>query len=440
MTTSIDRHRVLPSQTPAVRDELSRLATAVAGTKDLQAGDSGPGVKALQQLLAGVNAYSGPISGTFDAATKAAVEKLQSARHLSVNGVANTGELGALAAQQLYITQGFKQHAGLGQKGTDIARVEGDLKGLGFNPGKVDGAFDSQTLAAVRKYRKADKAVPDQGDFIGPTLAAQAQKEVKHVEAELKQLGRDPGRVDGTFTAQTATALEAFQRKHHLAATGTANAKTRAALDAATKSAGAGERFPHVQPGGFQHGYDTSQWQSQATFDSALGKKSTKFMAIKATDGTGYVDPDFKRRWAQLGSKLKPGGLDARIAYHFLEPGNGKAQADHFLNTLGIHGKLKPGTRLALDWEASALSSPQTLKDAANRIHQVTGAWPLIYTSASRVAQAHQTVPGAPIWDAHWSPGSSDYKYPFVQTGGSGVDQDVFTGNERALEKWAGWP
>jgi peptidoglycan hydrolase-like protein with peptidoglycan-binding domain len=437
MTTSIDRHRVLPSQRAAVRQELTALTNAVAGAKDLQLGATGPAVKDLQRLLQGVNAYAGPVTGTFDAATKAALEKFQAAKGLPADGVLDTAEVNKLKAQQLYVKDGFNTHAGVGQKGSDIRQIEGDLKGLGFDPGRVDGSFDAQTLAAVRRYRKADKAVPDTGDYIGPILAAQARKEVRGVETELKKLGRNPGTVDGTFTDQTGAALRGFQKAHHLAVTGVADAKTRAALAAAT--APKGERYPSVSPSGFQHGYDTSHYQSQSTFDAALNKKSTKFMAIKATEGTGYVDPSFRARWNEMGRKLKPGGLDARIAYHFLTPGNGRAQADHFLNTLGIHGKLQPGTKLALDWEASALSSPTTLRDAANRIHQVTGTWPLIYTSASNLGEAKRMVPNSPMWDAHWPPNASDYKNPFVQTGGSGIDQDVFTGNEAALEKWAGW-
>lgn len=185
-------------------------------------------------------------------------------------------------------------------------------------------------------------------------------------------------------------------------------------------------------------GSDTSHYQSDATFQAAI--KNSQFAAIKVTQGTGYTDPAFKKRWAELGHKIDKGEMSLRVGYCFLDAGNGKAQAKHFLNELGIHGKLKDGTRLALDWEASALSSPQTLKDAANYVHEVTGLWPMIYTSASRVAQARSIVPHAPMWEAKWTGGRADHSMPFVQySDGPGYDHDVFNGTRAALRKFAGF-
>lgn len=184
-------------------------------------------------------------------------------------------------------------------------------------------------------------------------------------------------------------------------------------------------------------GADTSHWQSGGTFEQSIAGK--QFTAIKATDGTGYVDPSFRQRWNELGKKIDQGKMSLRIAYQFMQPGNGTAQANHFLDTLGVHGKLPAGTRLALDWEASALRDPKALHDAANRIHDVTGVWPLIYTSASQVSRARAAVPQAPMWEAKWS-GSTPGNVPFVQTSdGPGFDHDVFNGDLAALRKFAGF-
>ena len=185
-------------------------------------------------------------------------------------------------------------------------------------------------------------------------------------------------------------------------------------------------------------GSDTSHYQSQSMFESA--HKNTQFAAIKATQGTSYTDPAFKARWAELGHKIDQGKMSLRVAYCFLDKGHGAAQAKHFLASMGIHGKLKAGTRLALDWEASALSSPQTLKDAANYVHKVTGLWPMVYTSASRVAQARAAVPNAPMWEAKWTNGRAEHNVPFVQySDGPGYDHDVFNGTRAALRKFAGF-
>jgi len=185
-------------------------------------------------------------------------------------------------------------------------------------------------------------------------------------------------------------------------------------------------------------GSDTSHFQSAATFEKAI--KGSQFAAIKATEGTHFVDPSFRSRWNELGKKVASGKMAMRMAYCFLDKGNGKAQADHFLKTLGINGKLKAGTRLALDWEAGALSSPQTLKDAAAEIHKVTGLWPTVYTSASQVSRAKAAVPHAPMWDAQWTNGRSNHSVPFVQySDGPGYDHDVFNGSLASLRKFAGF-
>lgn len=184
-------------------------------------------------------------------------------------------------------------------------------------------------------------------------------------------------------------------------------------------------------------GGDFSHWQSNGTFQSAI--KNMQWAAIKATEGTGYVDPSFKTWWNEMGTRIAKGQQKLRIAYHFLDVGNGTAQAKHFLDTLGIHGKMPPGTRVALDWEASALSSPSTLRDAANYIKKVTGQYPLIYTSDSRAAEAKRTVPGAQIWDAHWGSGINGYQFQQISDG-PGYDHDVFVGSLADLERFGGMP
>jgi peptidoglycan hydrolase-like protein with peptidoglycan-binding domain/GH25 family lysozyme M1 (1,4-beta-N-acetylmuramidase) len=437
MTAALFRHRVLPQQARDVRHDLRSISNATAGAKALALGATGPAVEALQRALRGVGAYAGPLSGTFDAATEAAVKQLQAGAKLPQTGIADRKELAALETRQLFVKSGFERPARMGEKGRDILEVERKLSALGYSTGKVDGAFDAQTLKALAKYRKADASVEDSGKRIGAGVLDGLRDTVRTVETALQQLGAKVGKPDAWYGEKTRNAVERFQKKHGLKVTGDANAQTRRALvNEAVRREG---RFPDVSSKNFQRGYDTSHYQSEATFDRLMRDPKTKFMAIKATEGTGYTDPTFKHRWAEMGRKLEPGKFDLRMAYHFLTPGNGRAQANHFLHVLGIHGKLKPGTRLALDWEASALSSPGTLREAAKRIHEVTGSWPLIYTSASRVAQAHSVVPHAPIWDAHWSPTKADYKNPFVQVAGSPIDRDVFTGSELALRKWAGW-
>lgn len=192
------------------------------------------------------------------------------------------------------------------------------------------------------------------------------------------------------------------------------------------------------KPGkGQLQGADTSHYQSDSTFQQTI--KNSEFSVIKASQGTTYVDPTFKSRWAELGKKVESGDMTLRMAYVFLNKGDGKGQAKHFLDTVGVDGPLPAGTRLVLDWEADALSSPQTLKDAAEYIHKVTGTWPLIYVQGSKESVAKATVPEAPIWRAAWS-SHIGTDVPFVQySDGPNYDHDVFNGDKAALRRFAGY-
>jgi len=192
------------------------------------------------------------------------------------------------------------------------------------------------------------------------------------------------------------------------------------------------------RPGaGELQGADTSHWQSDSAFNASI--QGTQWTAIKASQGTGYTDPTFQARWAQLGQRIQNGSMKLRMAYCFLDPGDGAAQAKHFLEVVGVHGRLPAGTRLALDWEGAALNSPQTLRDAANYIHQVTGLWPVIYVQGSKLSVAQSTVPEAPFWEAAWSADINRNVAFFQYSNGPGYDHDVFNGDQAALERFAGW-
>ena len=106
------------------------------------------------------------------------------------------------------------------------------------------------------------------------------------------------------------------------------------------------------------------------------------FVIIKATQGTGYVNPDCDRAYQQA---KRAGKL--RGTYHYVGGGNAVAEADYYVNN--IKGYLKDGL-LAIDWEAeqnSAWGSEAYLEQVARRVIERTGVKPLIYSMASRYAQ-----------------------------------------------------
>ena len=106
------------------------------------------------------------------------------------------------------------------------------------------------------------------------------------------------------------------------------------------------------------------------------------FVIIKATQGTGYVNPDCDRAYQQA---KRAGKL--RGTYHYVGGGNAVAEADYYINN--IKGYLKDGL-LAIDWEAeqnSAWGNEAYLEQLVRRVIERTGIKPLIYSMASRYAQ-----------------------------------------------------
>ncbi len=84
---------------------------------------------------------------------------------------------------------------------------------------------------------------------------------------------------------------------------------------------------------------------------------------IKATQGTGFVDPTFQRN---QDAAVKAGIL--AVPYHFIDPSDPDDQADHFLDVTD----LAAGQPAMIDWESAATASDvvafgRALVDSAQR-------------------------------------------------------------------------
>jgi peptidoglycan hydrolase-like protein with peptidoglycan-binding domain len=115
-----------------------------------------------------------------------------------------------------------------------MREVQRQLKGLGFNPGAVDGNYGAQTAAALRAYQQAYR-LPQTGRLDEVTLRSilperfEASREpldlssrdvLVQAQRQLKALGFDPGSTDGTFGPQTEAALRAYQQAYRVPQTG----------------------------------------------------------------------------------------------------------------------------------------------------------------------------------------------------------------------------
>ncbi|WP_288148260.1 GH25 family lysozyme [uncultured Bifidobacterium sp.] len=126
------------------------------------------------------------------------------------------------------------------------------------------------------------------------------------------------------------------------------------------------------------NGIDISSYQSGID----LTVVPCDFVIIKATQGTGYVNPDCDRAYQQA---KRAGKL--RGTYHYVGGGNAVAEADYYVNN--IKGYLRDGL-LAIDWEAeqnSAWGNEAYLEQLVRRVIERAGVKPLIYSMASRYAQ-----------------------------------------------------
>lgn len=126
------------------------------------------------------------------------------------------------------------------------------------------------------------------------------------------------------------------------------------------------------------NGIDISSWQTGIDLTAV----PADFVIIKATEGTGYVNPDCDRAYQQAKQAGKLRGV-----YHYANGGNATAEADYFL--ANIEGYIKDAI-LCLDWESQNNALCGTggpartwIANWCNRIVEKTGVKPLIYASAS---------------------------------------------------------
>jgi hypothetical protein len=95
--------------------------------------------------------------------------------------------------------------------------------------GKLADERDSPfTVARVAQAKRTEE-----GKSAGATAV---DRDLMQVQGQLKELGHDPGAIDGLMSPQTQAALKAFQKDYGLETTGQVDAETRAALGLGTQA------------------------------------------------------------------------------------------------------------------------------------------------------------------------------------------------------------
>lgn len=131
------------------------------------------------------------------------------------------------------------------------------------------------------------------------------------------------------------------------------------------------------------NGIDIASYQAGLDFS----KVPCDFAIIKATQGTGYTNPDCVRAVEQAMSLGKGVGV-----YHYISGGNAVAEANFFIDSiLNWIGKVM----ICLDWELdqnSAWGDESYLEQVINHVIERTGVPPMIYAPASRYNQVAEVA------------------------------------------------
>lgn len=122
---------------------------------------------------------------------------------------------------------------------------------------------------------------------------------------------------------------------------------------------------------------DISNWQRGVDVMSVVRNGGLTAVIVKATEGTGYVDPSCDG----FVSTLRANGVRFGF-YHFAGNGDAVSEADFFRrNTTGYE---KAGIPV-LDWEGN--QDVAWVNRFVERYHELTGVWPWVYANAWRFNQ-----------------------------------------------------
>lgn len=139
-------------------------------------------VKEIQQRLADLGWYDGPIDGKNGAATIAAIKSFQQVHGLKVDGVVGTETRAKLFGEEPItkpeadFSQSVNNHPTVqpNVKGTYVTEIQKLLQAKGYYAGKLDGKFGPATLAAVKAFQ-ADNGLEVDGKVGRMTWAALLQ-------------------------------------------------------------------------------------------------------------------------------------------------------------------------------------------------------------------------------------------------------------------------
>lgn len=180
--------------------------------------------------------------------------------------------------------------------------------------------------------------------------------------------------------------------------------------------------------------------------DSIIRDPHAQGVIVKATQGTGYVNPKCNHQWDLAGSLGKKRGL-----YHYAGGGNPVAEAQFFINNIKNYvGQAV----LALDWEENqnaAWNNTNWARQFVDEVHRITGIYPIIYVQESAIWQVANCADVCGLWVAKYpsmdwhswtvpNMNVSSGAFKFItgwQFAGDDEDRSVFSLDEAGWDKLA---
>jgi lysozyme len=152
------------------------------------------------------------------------------------------------------------------------------------------------------------------------------------------------------------------------------------------------------------HGIDVSWYQNLIDWPSVKEMKvrdvQIGFAFIKATEGVGNVDRQFKRNWR----KAKQAGI-TRGAYHFFLPNkSGKTQAKNFIASVDLQpGDLPPVLDIEQLYGVRPDKMRKEVQDWLDAIEEYYHVKPIIYTYVNFYSRfMEKDFDKYPLWAAHY--------------------------------------
>lgn len=132
--------------------------------------------------------------------------------------------------------------------------------------------------------------------------------------------------------------------------------------------------------------------------DAIIRDSHADGVIVKATQGTGYVNPRCNHQWDLAGQLGKLRGL-----YHYAGGGNPVSEAQYFINN--IKNYVGQGI-LILDWESyqnASWGNSNWCRQFVDEVHRLTGVWCVIYVQESALWQVANCANTCGVWVAKYA-------------------------------------